>query len=507
MSSRVLGLIRDRVFAHFFGAGDAMDAFNVATRIPNLLRDLFAEGSMSAAFVPTFTRHLAHQGKPDAWRLGSQVLNALLVVTGTLVILGIVFAGPLVRLYAGAYADVPGKLDLTIQLTRVSLPFLTLVALAVAMMGMLNSLNRFFVPAISPAMFNVAIIASAFVLIPVMPWFGYPPIMAMVFGTLLGGIAQIVVQWPWLRGEGFRHQWTLDPRDQGLREILVLMGPGTIGVAAAQINLFVNTVLATGQGTGAVSWLNNAFRTMYLPIGLFGVSIATAALPDISRQVASEAYGDVRATISRGLRLMLMLNVPAMAGLIALASPIVGLILETGEFTAQDTAATAAALVFYSPGLLGYSAVKIITPSFYAFRDARTPVLVSIGVVMLNLVLNLTLVRFIGYLGLALGTAIAALVNAAVLLWLLRGRLGGIDGRRLAIAFAKISTASVAMGISAWAAEQYLQQAVPGSHWLPRGIRVAAAIGVAFAVLGGAARLLKIQEFQEAVRRVSARFG
>lgn len=505
MASRVLGLIRDRVFAHFFGAGDAMDAFYVATRIPNLLRDLFAEGSMSAAFVPTFTRHLTQRGKPDAWRLGSQVLNALLLVTGIVVTLGIIFAEPLVRLYAGAYAAVPGKLELTVQLTRITFPFLTLVALAVAMMGMLNSLHRFFVPALSPAMFNVAIIASALVLIPVMPRMGYPAIIAMAIGTLLGGLAQIAVQWPPMSAEGYRHRWRLDFRDPGLREILVLMGPGTIGVAAAQINLFVNTVLATGEGTGAVSWLNNAFRTMYLPIGLFGVSIATAALPDISRHVASEAYEEVRATISRGLRLMLMLNVPAMAGLVSLAAPIVGLILETGEFTAQDTAATAAALVFYAPGLVGYSAVKIITPSFYALRDARTPVMVSMGVVLLNLVLNLLLVRVLGYRGLALGTAVAALVNAAVLLWLLRARLGGIDGSRLTTAFTKISVASLIMGVAAWGTERWLHGIVPGTHWVPRGLRVGLAIAVALAVLGAAARVLRIQEFEEALRRVTSR--
>jgi putative peptidoglycan lipid II flippase len=505
MASRVLGLIRDRVFAHFFGAGDAMDAFYVATRIPNLLRDLFAEGSMSAAFVPTFTRHLAQRGKTDAWGLGSQVLNALLLVTGVLVVLGIVFAEPLVRLYAGAYEEVPGKLELTVQLTRVTFPFLTLVALAVALMGMLNSLHRFFVPALSPAMFNIAIIASAFALIPVMARFGYPAIVAMAIGTLLGGVAQMAIQWPQLRAEGYRHRWRLDVRDPGLQEILVLMGPGTIGVAAAQINLFVNTVLATGEGTGAVSWLSNAFRMMYLPIGLFGVSIATAALPDISRQVASEAYDEVKATISRGLRLMLMLNVPAMAGLVALAAPIVGLILETGEFTAQDTAATAAALVFYAPGLVGYSAVKIVTPSFYAFRDARTPVMVSIGVVLLNLALNLALVRVIGYRGLALGTALAALVNAGVLLWLLRARLGSIDGRRVATALLKILLASLVMGAAAWGTERWLHEIVPGTHWVPRGIRVGIAIGVALAVLAAAARVLRIQEFEEARRRVTAR--
>ena len=294
LASRLLGLARDRVLAHYFGAGDAMDAFNVASRIPNLLRDLFAEGSMSAAFVPTFTRHLATGGREAAWRLASQVLNALLVVTGAIVVAGIALADPLTRLYAGDYAAVPGKLELTVTLTRVMFPFLTLVAIAVAMMGMLNSLRRFFVPALSPATFNVVIIASAVTLVPVMRAIGQPPILAIAFGTVAGGLAQVAIQWPALRREGFRHRWVLDARDPGLREILVLMGPGTVGVAAAQINLFVNTVLATGEGTGAVSWLNYAFRLMYLPIGLFGVSIATAALPEISRHAALDELAPVR---------------------------------------------------------------------------------------------------------------------------------------------------------------------------------------------------------------------
>jgi putative peptidoglycan lipid II flippase len=505
ITSRILGLVRDRVLAHFFGAGDAMDAYNVAARIPNLVRDLFAEGAMSAAFVPTFTRELTTRGKEHAWRLGSQTLNALFVVTGLIVVLGIVFAWPLSTFYAGSFEEVPGKLTLTASLTRIMFPFLTLVAVGVAMMGMLNSLGRFFLPALSPAMFNVAIILSALLIAPLAARFGIAPIYAIAVGTLLGGLGQIALLWPILRGEGFRHHWRLDFRDPALREVLVLMGPGTIGIAATQINLLVNTILATGQGTGAVSWLNYAFRLMYLPIGLFGVSIATAALPDISRHAASKSTEDFRQTISFGLRMMLMLNVPACVGLVALAAPIVGLILESGAFTETDTIATAGALVYYAPGLLGYSAVKIVTPGFYALRDARTPVLVSMLAIFTNLVLNVSLVQVLGYLGLALGTGLAALVNAAVLLALLRRRLGGLDERRLVIAFVKIALASVVMGLAAWSVELALWSIVPGTRWLPRGIRVVSAIVVALVVLAGAARVLRIQEFEEAFRRVFQR--
>jgi putative peptidoglycan lipid II flippase len=244
---------------------------------------------------------------------------------------------------------------------------------------------------------------------------------------------------------------------------------------------------------------------MYLPIGLFGVSIATAALPDISRHAARESLADMRDTISRGLRMMLMLNVPAMAGLVVLAAPIVGLILQSGEFDDTDTTATAAALAYYAPGLLGYSAVKIATPTFYALREARTPVIVSMLAIGTNVVLSLLLVRALGYLGLALGTALAAIVNASVLLALLRRRLGGLDEGRIAVALVKITLASLVMGAAAWGVERAMWSVAPGFGVLARAIRVFSAIGVALLVLAAAARLLRIQEFEDASRRVFAR--
>src|SRR5215510_8926406 len=273
LTSRVLGLARDTVLAAVFGAGNEMDAFVVAFRIPNLVRELFAEGAMSAAFVPTFTKYLTLKGKPAAWLLGNNVLNALLIVTGVLITVGFVAARPLVTAYAGNYSAIPGKLDLTIVLARIMLPFLTLAAIAAAVMGMLNSLRHYFVPALAPAAFNVAMIACALLLPPIMPAIGQPRIVAIAIAVLLGGVGQIVVQWPSLRAEGFRYRPALDRRDPGLREVVMLMGPGTLGLAATQINLLVSTQLAVGQGTGAVSWLQYAFRLIDLPIGLFGVSI------------------------------------------------------------------------------------------------------------------------------------------------------------------------------------------------------------------------------------------
>lgn len=498
MSSRLLGLVRDQVLAFQFGAGNAMDAFNVAFRIPNLVRDLFAEGAMSAAFVPTFTRTLTLRGRNEAWRLGNLVINGLLVVTGLLVVCGMLLATPLATLFAGEFSEVEGKLELTARLTRILFPFLTLVAVAVAFMGMLNSLHRFFIPALSPAMFNVAIILCGVALVPWMPSLGLEPITAIAIGALLGGFGQIILQWPLLRREGFRYRPVLDIRDGGFRQVLKLMVPGTVGLAAVQINLLVNTVLATGEGTGAVSWLNYAFRIMYLPIGLIGVSVATAALPRISRDVAREDMPALRATVSHALRLVTALSVPAMVGLITLAKPVVSLLFERGRFDAEDTASTAAALCYYAPGLLGYSAVKLAAPCFYALRDSRTPVLVSFASVLVNISLNITLVHWLSYRGLALGTGLAALLNASLLLFFLRRRLGGLEGRGLATSLSRVLVSSAVMAFGVRGVEEGMRLLFPGRSLAEQLVVIAVAIGAGIGIMVAAARILRIQEFNEA---------
>ncbi len=504
-SSRLLGLARDLALAHVFGAGHAMDAYTVAFRIPNLLRDLFAEGAMSSAFVPTFTRVLTLEGRQAAWRLGNLVITALLLATGVLVVLGMVFAWPIVRFAAEDYAAVPGKLELAVSLARVMFPFLTLIAVAVGFMGMLNSLHRFFIPAFSPAMFNIGTLLTMAVLIPVFRSNGVPPIYAVAVGTIVGGIGQVVVQWPILRREGFRFRPLIDPRDAALREILALMIPGTMALAAVQINVLINTMLATSQGEGAASWLNFAFRIMYLPMGLFGVSIATAAIPTMSSAAARDDRAGMRATLSSALRMMLLLNVPASLGLVVLATPIVALLFEHGSFTADATAATAAALVYYAPGLIGYSAVKLAAPAFYALHDSRTPVVVGAVSVAFNVAINLLLVRMLGFRGLALGTSAAAIFNGALLMWMLRRKLGGLDGARIALAFGKVLGAAVFMAAVAWGAERWLATLMPGSSLLPKLVRVGGGIVAGLGGLGLGAKAFRIAEFDDALRSVLAR--
>jgi putative peptidoglycan lipid II flippase len=524
MTSRILGLVRDQVMAGLFGLTMAQDAFNIASRIPNLVRDLFAEGAMNAAFVPTFTRYLQQHGKAEAWRLGNLVLNALLLVTTILVVISMVFTEPLLLLLPDDFAGQDGadRLSLTVTLARILMPFLTLVAVAVALGGMLNSLRRFFIPALSPAIFNVGVLISAVAIVPFCDDLGWHPIFGIAVGTLIGGLGQILIQVPLLHREGFRYRPILSFRDPGMREILLLMGPATLGLAAVQVNMVVNTVLAVGEGEGAVSALSFAFRLMYLPIGLFGVSVATAALPEIARHAAAGAIDDMRRTISSSLRMMLMLSVPATIGLMALAGPIVELIFERGAFTSDSTRATALTLLCYAPGLIGYSAVKIASPTFYALKDARTPVLVSLSTIMLNVVLSLTLVRFLSFQGLALGTAIAALFNAGMLLFLLSRRTNGFEGSRVALAFVKILVASLAMGAAAVVTEGWLNRSLPDMlawvAWVPQGwapaaartlragIRVISAIGVGILVLGAVATLLRLHEFTTVSARVIARF-
>jgi putative peptidoglycan lipid II flippase len=505
MTSRLLGLAREQVLAYWFGASDAMDAFLVAFRVPNLVRDLFAEGAMSAALVPTFSRALTTEGRERAWRLGTSVMNALIVSTGALVILAVVFAPVLVGWLAGDFREVPGKFELTVTLTRIMTPFLVLVAVAAACMGMLNSLHVFFVPALAPAMFNVASIAVALGLLPFAGSLGVEPIVAMAAGTLIGGLGQVLLQWPALSRHGYRWTPRLDLRDPGLRQVLILMGPGMIGLAATQLNVFVNTVVATGQGTGAVSWLGYAFRLMYLPIGIFGVSIATATTPVLSRMAARDDHSRMRSTLAAAVALMLTLNVPATLGLIVLAPPIVRVIFERGSFTAADTAATAAAVQLYAVGLVGYSVVKILSPAFYALGRSRTPAAVGVTAVLLNAVLSVVTARSFGYRGIALSASIAALVNAGLLLWLLRRALGGLELWRVIASLLKTFAASLAMAAAAWWVERWLLDLLPGGSLGAQVMRLSGAIAAGLLVLAAGAHLLRLREFQEVQVAIAAR--
>jgi putative peptidoglycan lipid II flippase len=502
MASRVLGLVRDQLFAALVGANVFSDAYIAAFRIPNLLRDLFAEGALSAAFVPTFADYQRNRGAGEAFRLANVVMALLLVVVGALTLAGALLAPQVVALVAPGFSG--QQWQLTVLLTRIMMPFLLLVSLSAAVMGMLNAQSRFTAPALAPALFNVGSIAVGVGL-----WAaGVGPVKAVVgwsAGTLLGGLLQLFAQWPSLRATGFRFRPTLAGAraEAGVRRIGRLMGAAVIGLSATQVNIVVNTVFASHQ-RGAVSWLNFAFRLMQFPLGVFGVAIATVAGAGVAQRAAARDMPAVKATMGSALRMVAFLNVPSAVGLMVLAEPIIALIYQHGRFGAADTAATAQALVFYAIGLYAYSGVKVFAPAFYALDEARVPVLGSFLGMACNVALNLTLYPLLGYRGVALGTSIAALANFAVLFVAWRLRHGGLGGSGVVPQLGRVLVASAALAAAAWGAHDLLARVLPW-HGLLRQLALALVpIALAGAVYLALAKVLGIREladFTGAIRR------
>ncbi len=513
MASRVLGLVRDQIFAALFGAGLQYDAFLTAFRVPNLLRDLLAEGALSSAFVTTFTQTLQQKGKDEAIRLSNRVATLIVACITAVSIFAWIFTPEIVRLLAPGFYAVPGKAELTIELTRVMMPFLLLIALAAQAMGMLNAFNIYGMPALASAFFNLGSIIGGLLLgYLIGPAIGLSPIAGMAYGTLIGGFLQFAVQWPSLRrcGVGYRADWNVN--DSGVRQILRLMGPAIIGAAAVQINVFVNTSFASAivdpatgvVANGPVSWLNFAFRFMQFPIGVFGVAIATATLPTLSRSTANPNFEEFRQTLTHALALVFLLCIPSAVGLAVLAHPIVALVFEHGKFTAFDTAQTANALAAYAVGLAGYGAIKVLSPAFYALGDARTPMLISLGSIAVNYVMNSLLVGPFGHVGLAFSTSAVALVNFLLLALLMRRRLGRLAGRMLAVTAVKIALASAALAVVAWIANESAG-ALPLHGLALEFSRVTIAIVLATATFYGVCRLLQVGELQEAIDAIGGK--
>ena len=509
--SRALGLIREQIFAAFFGAGFAVDAFQVAFRIPNLLRDLFAEGAMSAAFVPTLTQVQERQGPEAAMRLANLVVNFLLVTVSVVCLLGILFADRLVPWMAPGFGQVPGKLELTTQMTRIMTPFLLLVALAAAVMGVLNTRRVFFIPAIAPTMLNLALIASGFLIAPFMPRFGLQPIVGMAFGVILGGLGQLLIQVPALAAQGFRWKPIFSFRDPGVLRIVGLMAPAAVGLAATQVNIFVNTFLASMLPQGSVSWLNYAYRLMQLPIGLFGVAIATVTLAEVSRHAARREMPELKRTISFSLRFGLFLTLPATMLLIALAHPIVALLYQHGRFGANDSWETAQALWAYAVGLSAFSAVRVLVPVYYSLGMTRIPVTISFVTIALNVVLNLALMGPLRHRGLALATSISSVVNFVLLFEMLRRKIGPMGGRLLARSTAKIFLASLLAAMAAYTAALGVERVLGLVSVTARVAVVASGLAAATVMYLAAVFALRIQEsgplFAFIARVVAARSG
>ncbi|HEU4384071.1 MAG TPA: murein biosynthesis integral membrane protein MurJ, partial [Anaeromyxobacteraceae bacterium] len=495
MTSRVLGLVRDQLFAALVGANRFSDAFVVAFRIPNLLRDLFAEGALSSAFVPTFAEHRANRGPETAFRLANAVVGAIVMAVGTVVLVGLVFAPGIVSLLAPGFEA--EQADLTAFLTRLMMPFLLLVSLSAVAMGMLNAEGRFAAPALAPALFNVGAIAVGAGL-----WAaGAGPRAAVVgwsLGTMLGGLLQLAVQLPSLWSLGWRPR--LSGREAlaepGLRRIARLMGPAVLGLSATQVNIVVNTWFAS-QEVGANTWLQMAFRLMQLPLGVFGVAIATVAGAGVAQRAATRDLEGVRRTLGSAMRLVAFLNVPSAVGLMVLAHPIIALIYQHGRYGPDDTAATAQALLYYALGLYAYSGVKVLAPAFYALDEVRLPVWGSLAGMGSNVFLNALLFPVMGFRGVALGTSLAATANFAVLALAWKRRHGGLPGAGIYGQLLRCLAAASVMAAATWAAAFGLGALLPAgglARWLPLAL---GPVALGAAVYFAAARLLGVAELSE----------
>ncbi len=505
--SRLLGLVRVMVLARYFGAGRFTDAFIVAYRIPNLLRDLFAEGALSAAFIPTFIRRMTEQGKEQAWMLANRLISALLIILGA-VTLGFLFgAKGFVYLLAAKYAAVPGKFDLAVQMTRIMSPFLLCVSLASVGMGMLNACGKFFVPAMASSAFNICCILAGIFLSPFMPNLGFHPVVSMAVGALVGGISQFVVMMPSARALGFRFHFVLDFRDPALRHIFGLMLPAVVGLSAAQINITVDYQIASFYGDGPVSWLDYAFRLIQFPLGVLGIAVAVATTAAVSHLAAQEAHEELQRTVSSSLRLAACLTFPATVGLIIFRSEIVRLIFQGGPFLPYHTDKTSQALLFYAFGLFSYAGVKILVPTFYALNDTRTPVRLSLITVASKIGLNLVFIAPLGFLGLACATSAASWLNFGLLLRSLHRNNGGVRGSLEIGTYVRIALASLGMGALAWIVFCGSGLMFPEAGFFALAVRLGLAIMTGaisiFPLLG----FFGIEEGGKLLRRIAAASG
>ena len=514
IASRLFGLAREQVFAAMFGAGKLLDVYLASFQIPNLLRDLFAEGALSIAFTTMFTRSWDQEGEKPAWEMANLILSAMIFLMGVLCVVAIAAAPLLVEVTNHGYHTIPGKFEMTVRLTRVLFPFILFVSLAAAVMGMLNARFVFGVPASASTVFNIVSIVAgvslAYAFDPAArahwnhPLFTFRALYGVSLGVLLGGLAQLVMQLPSLYRLGFRFHWRLNLRDPRLAQLWSLMWPSVVAGAAVQVNVLVNGNFAS-EINGGRSWLFCAFRLMQFPLGVFGVSLATATLPAVTRAFARGDMTGFGATARDSLRLAWFLALPASVGLAVLASPIIAVIYQHGRFSAYDTAQTALALQAYSLGLAGYAAIKVLTPCFYALGLPRTPLRISLVGIAVNLVFNILNVKVLGlgHAGLALATSVVALVNFLQLMEALSRRvdIGGL--RQWTLFLLRCSVAAAVCGAVAWGVNHLVETATTNRPWRAAGLAVA--IGASVPVYFGAARLLRLDESVQAWRTLRRR--
>ena len=489
-ASRILGFVRDIILARLFGATPAADAFFVAYRIPNLLRELFAEGSISSAFIPVFTEYRTLRAQRDAWELASAMFTTLLTVVTLITVLGVLAAPGIVWLMAPGFHDDPAKLQTTTILTRVMFPYLLFISLAALAMGILNSMRAFAAPAFSPVFFNLFIIWCALFVSPTLP----EPIIGVAIGVVAGGAAQFAMQLPGLAFRRMLFGFRFQPGHPGVRRIGVLMVPYLLGLSATQVNIMISTILAS-YFDGGPTYLFYGMRLIHFPLGIFGVALATAILPTLSAQAATGDLPELRKTLNFGLRMIWFMILPAMLGLILLRDPIVHLFFEHGSFTSADTEGTAAAVLYYSLGLWAFAGLRIIVAAFYSLQDTRTPALAAVVAVLSNLALSLLLMTPLGHGGLALATALAAMINGGILVAALNHRLGGIDWNSVLRSGARALTAAMPIlmvclwvsGMAVWERPE---------EWVAKSVVLGVGIGLSVTGYFGIHALMRSEELE-----------
>ncbi len=502
--SRIFGYIRDMVLASFFGAGMAADAFIAAFRIPNLLRRLFGEGSLSIAFVPVFTEAMVNGDREDALRLAVSSLKLLVICLSMVAIAGIVAAPAIIHVVAPGFTDPPEKMALTVLLTRIMFPYVIFIGLVALCMGILNVMGHFAAPAIAPVLLNLAMIGS----VTAVSRFSDSQtvqVLGLGAGVLLGGLLQLALQLPFLVKHGvrfWRRSGLWHPR---MKTIGLLMLPTIFGAAVYQINILVGTLLASLLPEGSVSYLYYADRLVQFPLGIFAQAAATAVLPSLSRQAADHDHAGMGETFGHAMSLVLFLTLPAMVGLIVLREPIVALLFQRGAFGGQTTQLTAEALLYYALGLWAFSAVRIVVSTFYAMQDTRTPVKTATVSIAANILLGLLLMGPMKHCGLALATTLASVINLTLLIAILRNKLGAIRWRLI---FGSCLKTLIASGVMAagvlLAIRMFVDGEMAGGGWpLLAGLCVAIGGGVIVYCLS--AWVLDIPEFRKMTVLVNRR--
>ena len=474
--SRILGFIRDITLANLFGANASADAFYIAYRIPNLLRELFAEGSMSSAFIPVFTEYHSTRSKHETWELASAAFTTLLTLVTFVTIVGVVAAPGLVWMLAPGLHEQANQLATTTLLTQIMFPYLLFVSLAALAMGILNSLHSFAVPALAPVFFNLCVIFFA---VAISPFFDQA-IVAVAIGIVVGGLAQFLMQLPSLKKNDFLFSWNFHPRHPGVKRMGVLLIPSLLGLAVTQINLTISTILAS-YFQGGPTYLFYGMRLIQFPLGIFGVAMATAILPSLSSQAARGAIQELRETVNFGLRMVLFIILPSMVGLMLLRTPIIHLFFEHGAFSAMDTVGTASALLGFSIGLWAFASYRILAMAFYSLQDTRTPAIVAVMSVGMNIGLSLWLMQSLQHTGLALAAGLAAIGNTLILIVILGNRLQGLLWIKLGASLFRTGIALLPLiVVSTWITElpiwHEVGQNLEKTVWLALAL-VASAIG------------------------------